>query len=217
MKKQLLATIAAVSMAAAPSLAHAGLLFKFSEVGSDVVMTASGSIDTGGLTAGGACGWGGIGIETNDDGETDILGNTETVLGIDTCLGFNAGTDQSAWLNPGGPFGVRTDDFFGDWVATGDGKAFSTYSLTGGVRNAGLGVTAADIEAGIWSISQRWVNADDSFATLGLVLGTFTVTDALSGEFMTIMVGGPEVPVPAAAPLMLAGLGFLGLRRKKKA
>ncbi|NRA30681.1 MAG: hypothetical protein HRU11_10520 [Parvularculaceae bacterium] len=216
MKKQLLASIAAVATLAAPTIANAGLLFKFTEEGGDVVMRASGSIDTSGLASVTTCGWGGVGIETNDDDETDIMGNDLTSGFIDTCFVVNPGTDQSAWLNPGGPFSADTDDFFSDWSVSGDDKPFATYAFDSGfLRRAGLAVDSTDIEGGIWSISQTWVEDSTDFIALGLIAGTYTVTDAVSGEFLTIMVGDP-VPIPAAAPLMLAGMAAFGLRKKRR-
>lgn len=219
MRKQLFATVAALCVTAAPSLAQAGLLFKFSEVGDDVVMTASGSIDTTGLATGAACGWGGVGIDSNGTGQTDILGNDLTSGFIDTCFIVNEGTDQSAWLNPGGPFAFDTDDFYADWAVTGEMKPFATYSFDDDfVRNAGLSLDSTDIVGGIWSISQTWVDTSTDFVALGLIEGTYTVTDAVSSEFMTIMIGdgAAPVPVPAAAPLMLAGLAAFGLRKGRR-
>ena len=78
--------------------------------------------------------------------------------------------------------------------------------------------------AGLWTPDQSWINLNSSFASLGMVLGIYTIADALTGESITIQIG-PSIdpiatPLPAALPLFASALGlggFLGYRRKRKA
>jgi hypothetical protein len=55
-----------------------------------------------------------------------------------------------------------------------------------------------------------------SAVTLGLIDGVYE-TAALSGDFIRLTIGVSDVPVPAAAPLLLGALGLFGLVRRKRA
>ena len=211
---KILNSLAAAAMLAVISTsASAAVVFTFTEVSGDVKMTSSGSLDTSKMVLLGTDGWGGVGIENNANGQTDIMGGTSFGQN-DITYTFNAGTDQSAWLNPGGPFSVSTANFFGDWVVDSGSKSFATYGFINSLRNAGMSMVRSDIVGGIWTPDQNWTNANDTFASLGMNVGTWTVADALTGESITIQVG--QVPVPASLPLLLAGLaGIAALKRRK--
>ena len=214
--KRIAILAAAAALGVGSTTAGASVVFTFTEVGADVVMTSSGTLDTTKMILFGSDGWGGTGIETNSAGETDIMGGTSFGAN-DITFTFNAGTDQSAWLNPGGPFSVSTGNFFSDWAINSGSKSFATYGFIAGFRNAGMSMRAADIVGGLWTPDQAWTNANDTFASLGMNVGTYTVADAVTGESITIQIGSAAgVPEPASLALLLAGLGGILARRRGK-
>jgi hypothetical protein len=181
------------------SQGYADVLFAFNEVGGTVTMTSSGSLDTtklvpSFLTDGWAAAPGFQGSKN-----IDIIGGA-SFGGVDTLFGFSPGTDISAITNPGGPF---IGNNFSAAVTTGS-KSFVTYSgSTDGwaTLEAGIAVVGSDIIGGIWTPDQNWTwGPGASFASLGLNIGTYTVSDALTSESVTIQV----VPEPAS-------IGLLGL------
>jgi hypothetical protein len=181
------------------SQGYADVLFAFNEVGGTVTMTSSGSLDTTKLVSSGlADGWTGTGFQGSKN--IDIIGGT-SFGGVDTLFGFSPGTDISAITNPGGPFTGADNNGFAA-VTTGS-KSFVTYSGTtdGWVTlEAGIGVVGSDIIGGIWTPDQNWTWAGASFASLGLNIGTYTVSDASTSESITLQV----IPEPAS-------IGLLGL------
>lgn len=204
--------------------AQADITFTFEETAGTVTMTSSGVLDTTNLPPSVLPdGWGGTGTESNGPGDIDIMGGT-SFGSIDTQFGFSVGTDVSAITNPGGPF--ATSNFS---VATIAGsRSFTTYSgLEAGLRRAGIGMRGVDIVGGLWTPDQNWTySPGDTFASLGLTPGIYTVSDNLTGESITINIGnaippGPAVPVPTLdvrALILLAAIvllmGGLVLRSK---
>lgn len=215
MKKSALVFVTSCSLLLAAAASNAGLIFTFSEEVGGVRMTSSGEIDVSGLVMDADIDdWGGRGIEEN--GNHDIMGNT-TGGDLDTTYGFNAGTDFSQWASAAGPW---ADSHF-SWVAAGgDNRSFTTYRRVTGdnTQLPGLGIIRSDLVGDIWSTDQSWFTAGESFASLQMFAGDYTVSDAVSGEFITFRIGGePPVSVPVPAPLALLGLGLLGLRLRRKA
>lgn len=196
---------------------QAQLFFHFEEtLGGDVTMTASGSIDTGNLLPATNVVWGGIGIQ--DTGDFDIMGDTDSGQ-VDVTFAFSPGTDFSPWDAATGPF--ATDNF--GWTSTAT-RSFHTYFVdpdTG--LEPGFGVVESDLEEGVWTPDAVWTLPSETFASAGLNEGTYTVTDAVTGAFITIQVGGvlpsaaPPRPVPALplwGMLLMTGLlGGFGMRR----
>lgn len=193
-------------------IANAGLVFKFEEVGGDVTMTSSGSIDTSGLVLGATSGWGGTGIEEN--GNHDIFGGT-SFGAINQSFGFNDGTDYSQWASATGPW---TQGFFSFSIASGT-KSFTTYlrDQGQGPQLPGLGIVSSDLDGTVWTADQNWLASAKTFASLGMIAGTYTVTDAISSEFITIQIGN-SVSVPEPTTLAIFALGIFGLasRRSKQ-
>lgn len=191
-------------LGALSAVAQAGAVFTFQEIAGNVVMTSSGSVDTDDLVLQqNESSWGGIGVEQN--GNHDIMGGT-SVGQVDISFGFHAGTNFSAWAAANGPF---TQSRF-DAAVTSGARGFTTYVRPAGIQLPGLGVERADIVGGIWTPDQVWSYTSETFLSLGLVTGTYTVTDAVTGEFLTIQIGDTrQVPLPL--PLGLLAIGALAL------
>lgn len=210
-----LAFIAAATLAASLcSVANAGIVFTFTESGANVVMNSSGTIDTSKLVLQQVVnGWGGTGVEEN--GIHDIMGGT-TVGDVNMSFGFHAGTDFSPWASANGPWAA---DNFNTTINSGT-KGFTTYIRgSNGAQVPGLGIEREDLDGVLWSPDQNWTFLNASFASLQMFAGTYTVTDAQTGEFITFQIGaGNELPEPGAAALVgLALLGAYAARRAKKA
>ena len=214
-----LAAIAALVFALATETVRASVVFTFTEVGANVSMTSAGTLDTTNLVAGGRGGWGGVGIEQN--GQSDVMGGT--LFGqTDVVFGFHEGTDFSPWAGASGPWSVSNQE----WSVVSGTNSFATYRRTDDSDTIipGINMRAVDMVAGLWTPDQSWINLNSSFASLGMVLGIYTIADALTGESITIQIG-PSIdpiatPLPAALPLFASALGlggFLGYRRKRKA
>jgi len=193
-----------VAVIAPASAVSADILFEFREVGSDVTMTSSGTFDTTGLQVVGPYTWGLTGIEEN--GNHDIMGGTD-VGQVDISFAFNSGTDFSQWRSPNGPW---TMSDFSAQVTSGE-KGFATYVFDDvGRQVPGLGIERADLEGALWTPDQNWRWTNESFASLGMIVGTYAVSDAVTGETITIRI----VPAPAVAGLLgVAGVAF---RRRQR-
>lgn len=193
------------------STSYASVVFTFAEVGSDVTMTASGTIDTNNLVSTGVSSWGGTGLQ-NYQGY-DIMGGT-SFGSINASYAFNAGTDFSDMNSLTGPW---SSDYFGPITITGS-TSFATYNRDN-VSSPGFGLRTEDLVNGLWTADQNWTILNASFASLGLNTGLYSVSDILTGESISFDIGSPNVsavPVPAAAWLFgSALLGFFGFTRKK--
>lgn len=162
---------------------HAGIVFTITVVGPNVAMSSSGVIDTGGpVLPDFVYGWGGAGIEEN--GNHDIMGGT-TVGDVDTSFGFNTGSDLSQWASANGPWASSN---FTTIVNSGV-KGFTTFVWSNGIQVPGLGVARQDLAGSLWSPDQNWTFPNASFASLNMFPGTYAVTDAVSGDSITFVIG----------------------------
>jgi len=204
---------AAAALAASLSTAaNAGIVFKFTESDGNVVMNSSGTIDTSKLVLmPRVFMWGGTGVEEN--GNHDIMGGA-SVGEINMSFGFHDGTDYSPWASANGPWSASS---FGTTVNSGH-KAFTTYvGSPSGAQIPGLGIGREDLQGWLWSPDQNWTFRSASFASMRMAVGTYTVTDAQTGEFITFQIGaGNQLPEPDAAALVgLALVGACAARRAK--
>ena len=204
--------LAASMLSIGATASHATVVFCFEETEGTVKMTSSGFLDVSKLVSVARLGtWGGTGTEHNGAvGDIDIMGGT-SFGGVDKSYEFSAGTDFSALTNPGGPFSFSN---FAVSVITGS-VSFTTYSgFVDGLRVAGIGIVEADLVGDIWTPDQMWTYSPGaSFASLGLNEGVWSVSDAVSGETITIKIGQGRAPaVPdSGATLALLGAGLVGM------
>lgn len=188
--------------------AHAGIIFSFTESNGDVIMNASGTLNTANLVSVNVSSWGGVGIETNGVPESDIMGDTSSGA-VDTAFGFNTGTDLSSWVGD-----MFTASNF-SWVPTST-TSFTTYYRLNGVRTPGIGIATQDLNNGLWTPDNFWLASGATFTSLGLTEGDYTITDALTGESISIQIGD-VVEASSPATLALLGISLIGLgftRRK---
>lgn len=188
---------------------QAGIIFSFTESGGNVLMQASGTLNTGNLMSFTSSAWGGVGVETNASPQSDIMGDT-SAGNVDTAFGFSAGTDLSAWIGD-----MFTNSNF-SWSTSGTTQ-FTTYYQVSEQRTPGIGIAAADMVGALWTPDNAWSKAG-TFASLGLTPGDYTITDFVTSESISIQIGERQSNVPSPTTIALLGLGLAGLgwsRRKK--
>jgi hypothetical protein len=208
--RSMLVALTVIGVASLPRVAQAGVTFTFTESGGNVLMQSSGSLNTALLVPGVVSGWGGTGIEDNAAPQSDIMGDT-SAGGVDVAFGFNQGTDLSPWI--GSMF--TTADF--NWTPVGTTQ-FTTYQFPGGFRTPGIGLSSADIVGGIWTPDVSW-SSPGTIAGKGMTPGTYTITDAVTSEFITIQIGpGGSVAGPEPGTVALVVLGAVGavMTRRRK-
>jgi len=200
--------VAGAALGFTATAAHADITFHFMEVEDDVVMESSGTFDTTGLPMVGPFGWGGTGIEEN--GNHDIMGGT-AFGSIDMSFAFNKGTDFSQWASANGPW---TASNFDPVVSSGS-KSFTTYvrDPDSGIQIPGLGIVRSDLDGSLWSPDQNWIWENESLASLNMIPGTYSVSDSVTGETITFLIG--PIPTPASIGVIGLAFGFSRSRRRR--
>jgi hypothetical protein len=159
--------------------APSGFSVTINEVGPDVVMSASGSLDLSGLivvgTGVGPYGGGGIGVST----ATFLMGTTG--LTFDQYSGFTS-TPSSFGTGGGGNSTTTSGDVFGVVF-----QGAPPYELV--VPNGYTSGTA---------ISSTQTFASASFSSLGLTPGTYTYTWGTGSSINVVVGGGGVTPTPTA-------------------
>jgi PEP-CTERM motif len=186
---------------------QASIIFTFAESSGNVTMNASGTLNTALLVSGVVGGWGGIGIEDNAGPQSDIMGQTN-IGSTNLAFGFHSGTDYSAWTG-----NMFTSDIF-DWTSSGTTQ-FSTYVFPQNFRTPGIQIAREDMNGALWTPDNVWSKAG-TFASFGMTAGTYAVTDAVTGESITIVIGSAPTAIPEPGSLALLGLGLVGLAAARK-
>ena len=196
---KLLAGTTALTIVVAAGRAEASVVFDITQVGSNVVITGSGTLDLTGLT-----------YNFSTYAPTEVVPSLNTVLigpaggAVDVWSGF---TSSSATLGPGGT----------TLASSGTGETF------------GINDMALDVPGGYTSGESLFGSStfdNTTIASLGFTPGTYVFSWDSSGvgapvedDSITVQVG-PAVPEPSTWAMMLlgfAGLGFAGYRRTCKA
>lgn len=184
------------------SPAQAGLVFTFAEVGSDVVMTATGSVDLTDLNADTNANWsaGNNGVQSgasrNEYVATGVAGATTTPY-------------RTTFTTVGGSFGEIA--FLAPSSVSGDIAGFLDGPATDFVW-----VPAGYVSGTALNGTSTFNNT--TFAGMGLIPGNYTWSwNGSSPDTITVAV--PAVPEPSTLALCGvagAGLGFAGVRRLRR-
>ena len=161
------------------------------EVGSDVIFSASGSVDLNGVSF--------IGNGTLSNGPT-VRPNRELVL-----FGATNASVTLYGLGSNWPLWGTGSNLIAATSSTGD-----TFGFANGVIFLPTGYQSLS------ALSATMIFANQSFQSLGITPGTYSFAAGNSNNSAILNVLVAEVPIPAALPLFVTGLLGLGLARIRK-
>ena len=176
----------------ASSVANAAVVVDFTQVGSDVVASANGTLDLTGLTS---------------------LGNfglAESVRGNFAYIGLGSAGTVAGYSGLAGPASFGTGSSF---ISS---NAFSGTSFA--INGSAFGPPYVFVPVGYVSgsaISGTATFLGQTFASLGLTAGRYGYTSR--ADSVTVNIGG-AVPEPSTWAMMLLGIGGIGMvmRRSRK-
>lgn len=191
-------SLAVLAFAAWAGTANAGMIIIASEVGGDVVFSATGSLDLTGASLVG---------EGSSYNEAEISGGANWFL----APGSGGAYDAYAMTSSDGAFGTSAafvpassssgDNFF-IWSGYGSGMI---------PNNEQVAVTDGYVSGA--AISAEMVFNGATFASLSLTAGIYNY--AIPSDTITLIIRS-TVPEPGSLALLTIGLAGMGLRRKRR-
>lgn len=191
------ALILATASVLAPGLAQAGIMININQVGADVVVTGSGTLDTTGLTI----------VALNFAAVPDLTPNLGfAILGSANGSGAGVGIDEYAGATGPASFGPgrQTNPSFG----SGDPFGLAMQGQFQGEIFVPRGYSGGPLSA-----TDTYANA--TFSSLGLTPGTYIYT--LPNDTLTVNVVPEPSTLVSATVAVLAGVGVLWRRRRRRA
>lgn len=176
--------------------AEASVLWQFSEQGSDLVGSFSGSLDLTGAVSDLGFGPGSI----LSPGATSLFSTSVTTIGFSV-------------VGPGAPFGTAGSGVLG--TSTGDSLAVTSYGIGTGDLFFSLNVAPSYLSGA--SLAGEVTFANESFASLGITAGSSFVF-TLPSDTLTVAFGETTpVPLPAGGALLIGALGLMRALRRRGA
>lgn len=196
MKKLKAALVAAgAALSSVASTADAAIVIDITQVGSDIVVTGSGSFDTTGLAR-------------TVQGGTFSMGMNPSFGVVRFGTGSTVGQISTYAVSGPAAFGTfaTIDPYRLATTAVGD-----VFGIFGRDRHV---ILPLDYVSGS-ALSGKLTFANLSFSTLGLSAGTFVYSNAR--DSVAVNVGTAAVPEPASWAMMILGMGIVGAMLRRRA